>query len=148
MNPLQLPFGKKPKKEPAKKVPNYLGVKNEAVRDDEDAEQHITIIVSGLKGVPSGEFRLKWEPGQQLGQYFSRIKLKQTAIYAAVRNPDDLAAGRLRMTYIPKPGMRITVGNARLSSAVHLQRSNHNAESVARRMGGGARVVEVPLRKR
>lgn len=148
MNPLELPFGKKPKPEPKEKVPSYLGVKNEAVRDDETAEQHITIIVNGLKGVPNREFKLRWEPGQQLGKYFSRIKLKQTAIYAAVRNPDNLSAGRLRMTYIPEPGMRITVGNARVSSAVHLQRSNHNAESVARKMGGGARVVEVPLRKR
>jgi len=148
MNPLHLPFGKKEQKEPGKKVPHFLGVRNEAIRDDQDAEQHVTVIVRGVKGAVDGEYKLKWEPGKPLGDYFSRIKLKQSAVYAAVRDPDHLEKGRLRMHYIPEPGSRVTVGNPRVSSAISLQRSNHNAESIARKMGGGARVVEVPLRKR
>jgi len=145
MNPLNLPFGRKPRKEPQEKVPNFLGVKTEAVRDDAGAEKFIIISVGGLKGIPAGEFKLAWVEGQSLGVYLSRIKMKRAAIYAAVRNPDRLELGRLRMTYIPEEGDRITIGNAQVSSALTFQRSNHNAEAVARRMGGGARIVEAPL---
>lgn len=148
MNPLDLPFGKKPKVEPGEKIPHFIGVRNEAVRDDSEAELSITIIVRGLKGFPSGEYKLKWESGSSLGHYLSRLRMKSIAIRSAVRNERDLEAGRLRMNYVPEPGSRIIVSNARLSSVAHLQRSNHNAETVARKMGGGARVAHFPLRKR
>lgn len=145
MNPLDLPFGKKPERPLEKKVPSYLGVKNEAVRDDQGANKKITISVGGLKGVSSGEYKLEWVEGRMLGEYLSRLKLKRAAIYAAVRNLDNLELGRLRMTYIPEVGDRIALGSASMSSAVSYQRSNHNAENVARRMGGGAKFVDVPL---
>lgn len=148
MNPLDLPFGKKPRKEPEEKIPQFIGVRNEAVRDDLEAERFVTITVLGVKGATSGEYRLKWEAGSNLGRYFSRLKMKNVALRASVRNQDRLEDGRLRMNYIPEPGSRISVGPAKVSSAVGLQRSNHNAESVARRMGGGAREVHFPLRGR
>ena len=147
VNPLDLPFGKKPPKpeDLREKIPHFIGVKNEAVRDDAGAQKIITISVSGIKGVPAAAYKLEWVEGQMLGTYLSRLKLKRAAIYAAVRNIDDLERGRLRMTYIPEEGARISVGNSRVSSALQYQRTNHNAESVARNMGGGAKVVEVPL---
>lgn len=147
MNPLDLPFGKKPKVEPEERVPHFIGVRNEAVRDDSEAELTITIIVRGIKGFPGGEYKLKWESGSSLGHYLSRLRMKSIAIRSAMRNEADLEAGRLRTNYIPEPGSRIIVSNAKLSTAAHLQRSNHNAETVARKMGGGARVVHFPLKR-
>jgi len=145
MNPLDLPFGKKPKEPQKEKVPSYLGVRNEAVRDDLRAKKKVTIQVGGLKGVAGGQYQLEWVEGQMLGEYLSRLRLKRAAIYAAVRHADKPYLGRLRMTFIPDAGDRITIGNPSVSPASPYQRSNHNAERVARGMGGGARFVEVQL---
>lgn len=150
-NPLNIPWGKKdpePPKPPEKKVPSYLGLKNEAVKAAAGAEEVVTIKVGGLKGVPSGEYRLEWQEGARLKSYLSRLNLVHSALYSAVHDQTNLEVGRIKMTYVPSSGAIITIGSAGLSTVVHLQRSNHNAEHVALRMGGGAEEVEVPLRRK
>lgn len=148
LNPLSVPWGKKPKVEQGEPVPIYLGLRNEAVRDNAQAEKFVIIAVQGLKGVPSGEYKLEWVEGAPLKQYLSQLKLTTVAMRSAVRDAGHLEAGRLRMHYIPDCGAKIVLGNPSLSSAVHLQRSAHDAEAVALRMGGGAKFVDVPLPKK
>lgn len=148
LNPLSVPWGQKPKVEPKETAPSYLGLRNEAVRDNAQAAKSITIAVHGLKGTPNGEYRLEWIEGTTLKQYLSQLKLVGTAMRSAVRDQTHLEMGRLRMHYIPEEGAQITLGSSSLSSALQFQRSSHNAEDVALKMGGGARVVDVPLPKR
>jgi hypothetical protein len=148
LNPLSVPWGKKPEVEEREAVPSFLGLRNEAVRDNAGAEKSITIAVHGLKGTPNGEYKLEWVEGTTLKQYLSQLKLVSTAMRSAVRDLTNLGIGRLRMHYIPQEGARIALGNPSLSSALQFQRSSHDAEAVALKMGGGAKVVEVSLPKR
>lgn len=148
LNPLSVPWGQKPKVAQREPIPSYLGLRNEAVRDNASAERFITVSVRGLRGTPEGDYKLEWAEGATLKQYLSQLKLISTAMQCAVRDLTNLEAGRLRMHYIPQEGAKITLGNPSLSSALQFQRSSHDAESVARKMGGGARVVDVPLPKR
>jgi hypothetical protein len=130
------------KKDP---VPVYLGLRNEVVRENAKLERFISVIVRGIRGVPDGEYKLAWSQGMALKHYLSQLKLVSTAIRSAVRDLANPEAGRLRMHYIPAEGARIALGNPAVSSALQFQRSSHNAESVARDMGDGARFVDVPL---
>lgn len=145
LNPLNIPWGKKPKKEKEDPVPSFIGVRNEAVRDSSDAKQTIHIKVRGLRGAPDGDFELEWTPGTPLKTYLSRLKLLMVAAHSAIRDTERLELGRLRLHYIPEPGAKIVLGRPTVSSAISFQRSNHNAESVAQRMGGGSRYVDIPL---
>ena len=148
MNPLSVPWGHKPKVEEKERVPSYLGLRNEAVRDNASAERSITITVRGIKGAAEGEYKLEWFEGVTLKQYLSQLKLVSTALRSAVRDQTNLEAGRLRMHYIPEAGAKIVLGSPALSSALQFQRSSHNAEDVALKMGGGAKYVDIPLPKR
>lgn len=148
MNPLSIPWGRKPKVEKQDPVPSFIGVRNEAVRDSAEAEHHISITVRGLQGTPDGEYKLEWVEGTPLKHYLSQLKLIGPAMRSAVRDLSNPEAGRVRMHYIPEKEAKIVLGNPSVSSALQFQRSSHDAERVASRMGGGARFVDVPLGKR
>lgn len=144
LNPLPLPkWSKKKKKIPeARKVHNYIGLKSEAVREDAGAKSHIVISVQGVKSMPSGSYSVAYLPGQSLGKYLSRLKLKRTAIYSAVYDSVHGGNKRLRMTYVPKEGSRITIGSIGHGPVTHLQRTTVDAQRVALNMGGLEKVVE------
>jgi len=148
LNPLSVPWGQKPKVAVKEPVPSYLGLRNEAARDNAGAEKFITITVRGIRGTPEGEYRLEWTEGNTLKQYLSQLKLISAAMKSAVRDLTNPEAGRVRMYYIPEVGARIVLGNPTVSSALQFQRSSHDAEAVARRMGGGAKFVDIPLRRK
>lgn len=148
MNPLSLPqWGKKKKIGDLPKANNYLGVKTEAVREDAEAEFHVSIMVRGVKSVPSGSYKVAFVPGQQLGKYLSRLKLKHAAIYSAVYDTVHGGNRRLRMAYIPQAGSQITIGISAAGPATHLQRSTVDAQRVAAKMGGRGGTVKVVERK-
>lgn len=142
MNPLDLP-SRKIKKGPEKKVPQFLGIRNEKVKSDSSASSFVTVVVRGIKGASSGEYRVAYQEGQSLGKYLSELKLKRVGVYNAVYDEAHPAAGRCRMTYVPKPGSRVVIGSAAVGQFTHFQRSNHDAQRIAFNMGGGAKVVEV-----
>lgn len=148
LNPLGIPWGRKPRVGPKEPVLSYLGLRNEAARDNARTGKFITVTVQGLKGAPGGEYKLQWEEGAILKQYLSQLKLVVVAARAAVRDLTNPGAGRLRLHYVPEAGAKITLGSPSLSSALQYQRSAHDAEDVARRMNGGARYADVPLPKR
>ena len=135
MNPLSIPFAQKLKKPLADPVPNFLGVRNEAVRDSESAKVKIKIQVIGVKGLTNATYAVEYVEGQPLKCYLDALKLKQAAIRSAVRDLSDLSRGRLRMRYIPTERSHITLGSASVSSAMEYQRTSVDAQSVARRMG-------------
>lgn len=147
MNPLYIPkwdTKKKKKGKSLKTVEHFLGVQNEAVKDDASASSHITInIAGGIRGNDPQTYKLAYSEGQSLGQYLGRLKLKKAGIYNAVYDQTNLSNGRCRMTYVPRRGSIITIGLARAGSASHLQRTNHDAQRLAANMGGGAHIVEV-----
>ena len=148
MNPLDLPkWGSKPKPKvelSQKKVDSFLGLQNEIVRGDSVAEAHVIIqVMGGIKGVVAQTYKVAFVEGQSLGQYFGRLKLKRAAAYSAVYDQSNLSNGRCRMSYIPRRGAHIVIGRSGVGSATQYQRSNHDAQRVAARMGGGAQVVEV-----
>lgn len=137
-----IPKWGKPKKEP-RVVHHHLGIRNEVVRDDEGYDRHITVrVVGGVGGAASGEYKVGYTEGMNLGRYLSRLKLKRIAAYSAVYDQTNLENGRCRMTYVPQPGAKITVGPSQIGSATAHQRSGVDAVRVATRMGGGAKVVE------
>jgi hypothetical protein len=154
VTPLDLPWARGRPPEPEKaKVPNFIGLKNQVVRDDAEAGgKKITIEVKGVKGHQPGEYEIAFEEGATLGHYLKRLKLRRAAAYSAVRDFTNLPAGRLRLSYVPKEGAKIVLGSASVSSAIQYQRSNIDAQRVAYNMGAINRsappkVVEVPVRK-
>lgn len=143
MNPLNIPqWGKEPKKE-ERKSPSFIGVQNEAVRDDAEADNQITIQVRGIKGTPEGTFKLAHSPGMSLGKYLRRLKLKRAATYASVYDTTNLERGRCRMTYVPEKGAHILIGPIGYGPSSHMQRTSVDAQQVAANMGGGAKIVEL-----
>jgi hypothetical protein len=125
VNPLKLPWSQREKpKELKKKVPQFIGVRNEAVRDDADAEKKVVFSVRGLTSVPSGRFELAFVPGCSLRTYLTRLKLRHAATYAAVYDQSNLERGRCRMNYIPTADSHILIGPPGTSPMAHLQRSN------------------------
>lgn len=137
MNPLDIPsWGKKKKEvEDLRRTPHFIGVQNEAVRDDSGAKKHVTIEVRGVKGNSNSSFPLAHTPGMKLSRYLSRLKLKRAATYAAVYDITNLENGRCRMSYIPRPGSHIVIGSPAAGSATHLQRTSHDATRIMARMG-------------
>ena len=114
------------------------------VRDDAGADSHIVIqVMGGIKGTTPQSYKVAFVEGQTLGRYLGRLKLKRAAAYSAVYDRANLEVGRCRMSYVPQKGSFITVGGSAGGSATQFQRSNHDAQKVAARMGGGASVVEV-----
>jgi hypothetical protein len=139
IDPLSLPWGKKAKKVDGPPKPNFLGVRNEAVRDGVGAEHHITIQISGIQGQPNAEFKLAYEPGLQLRHYLQKLKLVHLATQAAMRDVSNPEIPRLRLTYVPNQNSRITMGHPNVSSMMHLQRSRVDAMEVAAKMGSTGR---------
>jgi len=143
VNPLNIPqWGKPEEPKDGRKVPSFLGVRNEAVRDDVEAEEIITIQVRGLKGTADGIYKLAYSPGTSLGKYLRRLQLRRAATYSAVYDTTNLEKGRCRMTYIPDKGAIILIGQAVFGPVSHLQRSSVDAQRAAFNMGGGSKVVE------
>jgi hypothetical protein len=145
VNPLDIPkWGPKPKpKLLRKRVEQFTGLRNEAVKDDVGADSHITIqVMGGIKGTSSQIYKVAFVEGQSLKQYLGRLKLRRAAIYNAVYDQTNLQAGRCRISYVPTRGSHITIGKSSVGSATQFQRSNHDAQRVAANMGGGAKVVE------
>ena len=135
MNPLSIPFAQKYRKPTADPVPNYLGIRNEAVRDSEPAKVKIKVQVTGVKGQTNATYEIEYVPGQPLKAYLDALKLKHAALYSALRDLSDLSHGRLRMHYVPTERSHITLGHPAVSSTLEYSRSNVDAQTVARRMG-------------
>jgi hypothetical protein len=136
-------------RQPAQKT-HFLGVRAEAVLDDQAAEAHISIEVRALKGIPNGIYRLAHQEGMTLGQYLSRIKLMATAVKASVYDRANPNQGRCRMSYVPQRGARILVCRGGTSDANMLQRSSVDVQRVASNMGRQpdgtyARFIDVKL---
>lgn len=147
MNPLELPRWEKKKVEIKLESRDMrsvsFGVRAETILVDRDAKHHITIEVRGVKGTHSGAYKVAYAPGQKLGDYLRRLRLKRAACYSAVYDLKAVTSGRLRMTYVPQEGAHIAIGSASLGVSGQYQRSSVDAQQVAARMGGGARTVEV-----
>lgn len=148
MNPLQVPWGKKPTPIEEEVIPSFIGVRNEASRAAEGEKDFIVVSLEGVRGAPNGSYKVSWSEGTSLKQYLSQLKLVMVATRAAIRDASYPDSGRLRLRYVPKKDSRIVLCNPSVSSALQYQQSSVNAESVARKMGGGSRFVEVPLRKK
>lgn len=135
LSPLSLPkWGSKPNKEKTT-TPDFLGVANEALRDDAGAAEHIIIEVRGLAKFPTGAYKLAYIPGTPLGTYLKRIKLRYAAMTNAVYDYSNLERGRCRMSYIPDKGSKIVIGPPAWGPASHLQRTTVDAQQVASNMG-------------
>jgi hypothetical protein len=132
-------WGKKVEPPRPRTDPSFIGVRNEAVRDDSGKEAHITIRTGDSE---DNEYKVEYVEGQALSRYLGRLRLKRRAAYSAVYDRTNLENGRCRMTYVPGPGAVITIGSASVGTATGFQRSRHDAEALARNMGGGADVVE------
>ena len=150
MNPCSIPFGNNPKpKAEQSSAPNFLGVRNEAVRDSAAAQVKIKIQVTGVKGQPNATYEIAYREGATLKHYLDQLKLKQAAMFSAVRDQSNLEKGRLRLHYVPTPRSHITLGNASVSSVLQFQRSTVDAQEVAYRMGsnpGGPVALSVQRR--
>ena len=117
------------------KVPNYLGVVNEILRDEAGAAAHISIEVRGIPGHPSGIYRLAHNPGTLLSDYLRKIKLRYAGMSNAVYDYSNLEHGRCRMTYVPKEGARIVIGHRDMGPAFHMQRTTVDVQRLAANMG-------------
>jgi hypothetical protein len=136
MNPCSIPFGNNPKPAPERaSVPTFLGVRNEAVRDSATAQVKIKIQVVGVKGQPNATYEIAYREGVTLKHYLDSLKLRQAAIFSAVRDLSNLEKGRLRLHYVPTAKSHITLGNPSVSSVLQFQRSTVDAQEVAYRMG-------------
>jgi len=149
MNPLRVPWGKKPPTKKEKSAsPPFIGIKNEAARENRDASSFVSISVRGVKGAPNGSYLLPWSEGACLKYYLSQINLITAAIHSAILDDAYPEEGRLRLRYVPKNNSRIKLGAPSVGAALQYQRSSHDAQRIAYRMGGGTKVVEMPLSKR
>jgi len=139
VNPLDFPWNQLEKPKPKIKedpVPNFIGVRNEAVRDDVNAEDHLVVTVQGLTNVPTGEYKVSFSDGQRLGTYLARLKFKHAATYAAVYDTSNLEKGRLRMSYVPTKASKILICPPAYSPLMFMQRTNVDAQKLASNMGG------------
>lgn len=133
---------KDPPPDPGPRVSNpvFLGVRTEAGRDDSAGESFVTFVV-GI-GPSQGTHKLSHAEGYPLRYYLARLKLINLAAHAAIYDMTNLEHGRCRMSYVPAAGATIRLGPSKMGSASHFQRSNYNPEDLARRMGGGSKIVE------
>lgn len=152
MNVLELPWCSGPEDTIEKeKKKSFIGLRNEAVRDNVDTKEFIVVQVRGLKSSASGQYRLAYSAGQSIGKYLRKLKLKRTAAYAAVYDLKNLSHGRCRMSYVPQSGAHILIGPPDISPQLRLQRSRVDAQRLAAGMGrkgkkGPApKIVEVSL---
>lgn len=143
MNPFRIPeWGEKKEEKPRAHHP-HLGLRNEIVRGDSEADTHITINVSSSAGgTAAGEYKVEYVEGSTLGRYLARLRLKRFAVYRAVYDLTNPEKGRCRMTYVPGPGAKISIGSASAGTATQYQRSSVDAQRAAAGMGGGAKVVK------
>jgi hypothetical protein len=149
-DPLKCPWGKSPQRPLDDRRVNeghHIGKRNEAVRDSVGSLSFVTVRVMGVRGVPSGDYRVAYSPGAKLGFYFAKLGLKAASLRASVMDARNPSRGKLRMSYVPLEGAVIVLGRPGVSSALRLQSSNHDAQSVARRMGGGAESVSVKWKR-
>jgi len=137
-----------PKRPEARQRP-LLPNKLQALEDGKEAEDVVTIKVVGGRGHPGGAFNLKYTGGS-LHSYFKQVGLVTIARGSAVYDLSNLAGGRRRSTYVPKPGASIHVGPSEYTPLSHYQRSSRHSEAmdIAANIGGGARVVEIPIGNR
>lgn len=137
MNPLKLPWSKRPVKVEVEKAPNepYLGLRNTKVRESRDLKQYLVVAVSGISSIPAGPYKVEYSEGATLRWYMRQLRMLHAASYAAVRDVTYPDRGRCRLTYIPKQDSRITISSARISSAMRMQRSVHDPKQLARNMG-------------
>lgn len=105
---------------------------DESINDD-----RIVIQIAG-----KGTFKIPYHEGWDLRMYLRDARSLAYAIRKAVYDTNQPERGRLRLNHIPAPGAKIYIGSANWSPVAHLQRTNHDAERLARNMGGGAAVVE------
>jgi len=145
MNPLSIPWGAQDKPVARSPVPNFIGLRNEVARQNQNLARRITIELQGLAGRPNGRYDLEYSAGASLRHYFHQLKLQHAAAHSSVRDLTNPEAGRLRSSYVPAENSHIVLGNPKVSSMLHLQRTNHDAQSIAARMGT-AKIVERKMR--
>lgn len=150
-DPLKCPWGKSPPPAPAAAglvtEGHHIGKRNEAVRNDAKASSFITIRTAGVRGVPSADYRLAYSSGAKLGFYLAKLGLKAAALRASVTDATNPSRGKLRMSYVPLEGAVIVLSRPGVSSVLHLTHSSHDAQAVARRMGGGSESASAKWKK-
>lgn len=150
INPLNCPWGKSSTPAFEAKVVtegHHIGKRNEAVRDSVRAESFVIVRTVGVRGVPSGDYRLAYSSGAKLGFYLAKLGLKAAALRASVMDATNPSRGKLRMSYVPLEGSVIVLSRPGVSSVLQFQRSNHDAQAVARRMGDGSDTAAAKWKK-
>jgi hypothetical protein len=147
VNPLNIP--KWGAKEPKPELPvspkrsTSFGIKKEVVLADSSSEKHVVIEVRSAQGAHPGLYKVAYRKGFTLGQYLRKLRLKRAACYSAVYDLSRKTGGRVRLSYVPNDKSHIVIGSGSLGVAGKHQRTSSDAQRLASRMGGGARVVEV-----
>jgi hypothetical protein len=126
--------------------PRSLGVRNDALAEDAGAHDIVTIEVRGARGAASGIYRLAYSQEATIRTYLRRLKLVHAALYSAVY--DETKGQRCRLSYVPQKGAKIILCPGNMGLATQFQRSHHDAQDVAVRMGRRtdgtiAKIVEV-----
>jgi len=135
LSPLSLPkWGNKPDKKKSTAA-IFLGIANEALKEDSGAVEHITIEVRGLARYSSCVYKLAYTPGDQLGNYLKRVRLRYVAMTNAVYDHSNSEVGRCRMSYVPNRNSKIVIGPSSVGRFSHLQRTTVDAQQVAANMG-------------
>jgi hypothetical protein len=122
-----------------------LGKRADSVKTTPDSAAYIQIEVRGVKGAPSGSYKLAYSSGAPLKYYLDILNLKNVAAKSAVYDYSNLEKGRCRMHYVPSPDSRIVLGPASYGPAFEWQRCNHDVRALMNNMGDGASIVERPV---
>jgi hypothetical protein len=134
MNVLDIPWAATPKAAPkvenkGESVGHYLGRRNEAVKAAQGVDKTISVEVRGVKGVPSGAFRLAFVEGQALKVYLKQLKILRTATKSAVYDFAHKEKGRIKQRYVPVEDSQIVIGPPSMGMMLQYQRKSETHSS-------------------
>jgi hypothetical protein len=112
----------------------YLGLRNTKLTEAKDRKA-LTIEVRGVGAVPSGPYKVAYSEGATLRYYLRQLRILHAASYSAVYDKANPEKGRCRLTYVPRENSEMLICPPRVGTATRFQRSNHDAEKVASKMG-------------
>jgi hypothetical protein len=99
------------------------------------ASQVLKVEIRGVDVAKDGTYSFAYDGERQLGKYLDQLELRRLATRNAVYDMSNLEAGRLRMTYVPSPDTTILIGARDYGPMSHLQRTNHDGQRLAKRIG-------------